>query len=150
MQVEPKQELIALSWSDDSISIVWSLETGQALTVLRGDTSYVVCAAFVPSDLSEDGGVVPGGGVPTRLHVVTGTGDGSASVWDAQSGELLQVLVGHSKAITSVVVGNQGSNLVSVSEDQTVHLWDLMSKVVDMPLPHRTGINVRAEFDFSV
>lgn len=148
--MEPKQELIALSWSDDSISIVWSLETGQALTVLRGDTSYVVCAAFVPSDLSEDGGVAPGGGVPTRLHVVTGTGDGSASVWDAQSGELLQVLVGHSKAITSVVVGNQGSNLVSVSEDQTVHLWDLMSKVVDMPLPHRTGINVRAEFDFSV
>lgn len=143
--MEPKQELYALTWSDDSTAIVWSLETGQARTVLRGDTSYVVCAAFVPSDLSEngsDGGLSVGSGAPSRLHVVTGTGDGSAAVWDAQSGEVLQVLVGHSKAIKGMAVGNQGANLVSVSEDKTVHLWDLRSKVVDMPLPHRMGINV--------
>lgn len=139
--VEPRQEQVALTWSDDSTAIVWSLETGQQRTVLRGDTSYIVCACFVPAEQS-DSGSGGGGGGPTRLQVVTATGDGSVSVWDAQSGELLQLLVGHSLAVKSVVVGSQGLNLVSVSEDKTVHLWDLRSKVVDMPMPHRTGINV--------
>lgn len=137
--MEPTQELIALSWSDDCSAIVWSLESGQARTVLKGDTSYIVSACFVPPEQSDSGGSTGG---PTRFQVVTSTGDGALLVWDAQTGELLQLLSGHSLAVKSVV--SSGMNLVSVGEDKAVRLWNLRSKVVDMPIAHQTGISVRA------
>jgi WD40 repeat protein len=135
VQVEAGREELALTWSDDGTAIVWMLESATRSRVLSGHTSYIVSARFVPVEAE--------GGARVRPQVVTAAGDGSVSLWDAGSGELLQVLAGHSAAVRCVHVSASGLSLLTCSEDATARLWDLRSRVVEMPMPHRGGINVR-------
>ena len=44
-------------------------------------------------------------------RVVTGSGDKTARLWDAQNGELITVLEGHTQEITSVAVSSDGTCL---------------------------------------
>lgn len=45
-------------------------------------------------------------------------------IWDAQTGECLQVLEGHSKSIPVVAFSNDGTRVATVSLDETVRIWD--------------------------
>ena len=48
-------------------------------------------------------------------------------VWDAQSGECLRTLEGHSDFVTSVALSGDGTRIVSGSWDKTVRVWDAQS-----------------------
>jgi WD40 repeat protein len=62
---------------------------------------------------------------PDGKHIVSGSGDGTVHVWDAQSGHLAAgPFEGHSDWVTSVAYSPDGKHIVSGSGDRTVRVWD--------------------------
>ncbi len=59
--------------------------------------------------------------------VVSGSGDETVKIWDAESGEELCTLSGHSDVVTAVAVSADGRKVVSGSGDETVKIWDAES-----------------------
>ena len=57
-------------------------------------------------------------------RLVTGSRDGTARLWDMETGEELNAFTGHQDVITSVAVTPDG-RLVTGSDDTTARLWDL-------------------------
>jgi WD40 repeat protein len=76
--------------------------------VLRGHTARVVEAAFAPDGRT----------------VVTASADGSARIWDADSGEQLHVLREHERAVESTAFSPDGNQVVTASWDETARIWD--------------------------
>ena len=44
-------------------------------------------------------------------------------MWDAQGGQFLHALTGHSAAVRSLAVSPEGHRLASGSDDKTVDIW---------------------------
>lgn len=61
---------------------------------------------------------------PDGRRVVTASGDGSARVWDGDSGRLLRVLTGHTAKVTHAVWSPEGQRIVTSSEDGSARIWD--------------------------
>jgi WD40 repeat protein len=76
--------------------------------VMRGHTGEVVKAQF-----STDG-----------RFVVTASGDNTARVWDASTGQTLTELHGHTGFVTSAAFSPDGKSLVTASADNTARVWD--------------------------
>ena len=74
-----------------------------------------------------------GGGVRSVAYsfngtqIVTGSGDRTAIVWDAASGDRLFTLAGHAGYVSSVAYSPDGSRIVTGSEDRTAIVWDAAS-----------------------
>ena len=61
-------------------------------------------------------------------QIITGGGNGNIKVWDVNSGQELNTLIGHTYGITSLVLSSDGKTLVSGSKDGTIRIWDLSNK----------------------
>jgi len=95
-----------LSRSDDHTVRVWDLDTGEAVSVLRGHSKHIRDAVAV------DGG-----------RVLSWSNDGTLRLWDAESGEPLEVLGEHTSSIYGAV-RIAGGRVVSSSRDHTLRVWD--------------------------
>ena len=58
------------------------------------------------------------------LRIIGGMEDGSARVWDADSGSLVFVLNHPSRSVGTRVAVSRGSSLVATAVDDTVYLWE--------------------------
>ena len=85
-------------------------QTGSAARHARADTrNGVDSAAFSP-----DG-----------ARVVTASGDKTARVWDAATGEPLATLAGHDDDVVSrAAFSPDGARVVTASQDKTARVWD--------------------------
>jgi WD40 repeat protein len=92
---------------------VWDVRKN-TFKVLAGHKDYVVSASW-----SADG-----------KRLVTGGGgrDKSVNLWDADTGRLLASFPGHQEDVESVAFYPGGRQLVSVSEDNTIKVWDIAEK----------------------
>ncbi len=63
---------------------------------------------------------------PDGSRVVTGSEDGTARVWDAESGDLVLTLKGHTGPIHSATFSPDGSRIVTGS-DENARVWDAQS-----------------------
>jgi hypothetical protein len=61
---------------------------------------------------------------PDGTRIVTGSQDGTAKVWDAQSGTLQRELKGHTEGLSGVAFSPDGTRIVTHSYDQTAKVWD--------------------------
>jgi WD40 repeat protein len=121
------QQILALDY--DSAD-VWDTSTGEKLMTLSGvsqeDTlSYLEgpeVAAFGPN-----GDVIITAGCGSFEASLDRCGAGFIRIWDAQSGEMLQELHGHSSEITDFDISGDGKVLVTVGKDNAAILWDLES-----------------------
>ncbi|MEZ4705726.1 MAG: hypothetical protein R3A44_00890 [Caldilineaceae bacterium] len=76
-------------------------------------TGSVYAVAFSPDDA--DSG---------RLRIVSGSADSTVRIWDADSGDQLAQLDGHSSWVNAVAFSPDGQRIVSGSADSTVRIWD--------------------------
>lgn len=82
---------------------------------LQGHTDFVTSVAF-----SRDG-----------QQIVTGSGDQTARVWDARTGQSLRELQGHTNSVSSVAFSPDGQQIVTGSTDKTARVWDLHTENYD-------------------
>ena len=61
---------------------------------------------------------------PDGAHIVTASGDQTARIWDAASGEQLAILDGHMDWVDSAAFSPDGAYVVTASGDQTARVWD--------------------------
>ncbi|MFA7158472.1 MAG: hypothetical protein WC299_04145, partial [Kiritimatiellia bacterium] len=91
--------------------LVWDLESGECLHILKGHSYGVLSVSVTP-----DGRWAVSGGVDKTLRV-----------WDLENGECLRILQGHNSSIEAVVVTPDGRRVISGSYDDTLRVWDLES-----------------------
>jgi len=60
---------------------------------------------------------------PDGAVIASGSRDQSVILWDAESGELLRTLEGHTDQVWTVAFSPDGATLASASDDATVRLW---------------------------
>jgi WD40 repeat protein len=116
MVLSPDWKRLAGASADNTVK-VWEANTGQETPALKGYTNDVLCLAFSP-----DG-----------KRLASGNGDrqawdkafpGVVKVWDAQTGQQLLSLKGHTKLVSSVTFSPDGKRLASTSSDDTTRVWD--------------------------
>jgi WD40 repeat protein/DNA-binding SARP family transcriptional activator len=94
----------------DNAVAVWDIRSGQELRRFSTLTPGRPTLAFSPSDRS----------------LATGHNDGSIRLWDADTGEQLQILRGHEDTVGYPAFSPDGRWLVSAAlDDPTVRIWDV-------------------------
>lgn len=110
-----------LSSSNDRTARIWTLKESvkpdgeltieaEVTQIFRGHEWAVLSAEF-----SDEG-----------RFVITASEDNTARIWDAETGEELSVLAGHTARVTSVAFapGENPLRAITASQDSTVKLWD--------------------------
>lgn len=82
----------------------------QHLHDLTGHTKTVASVKFKPK---------------TGEQIATASADKTARIWDAQTGQQLLTLEGHSQGISDVCWSPQGNYICTASDDHTLKLWDV-------------------------
>ena len=109
----PAGTVIASASGDQTVKL-WQVSTGIRLDTLSQPLKEQICVSFSP-----DGQVVVAGGVDNRLRV-----------WKFMSAEVPQInplllaRFAHEGPLVQLAFSKDGKQLVSVSEDRTVKLWD--------------------------
>lgn len=78
------------------------------MLILQGHTSGISMVGFSPD----------------RKRCLTASGDHTARVWDAQTGQELLVLVGHTDQLSGAVFSADGMRILTFGRDHTARVWD--------------------------
>src|SRR5438093_688995 len=56
-------------------------------------------------------------------RIAVGHPDGRVSVWNVKSGELVKLIIAHTKEVNSVQFIRQDSQLLTIGDDYRAHIW---------------------------
>jgi len=101
----------------------WNRLLKSDLLTLKGHTDGVYSVSFSP-----DG-----------KRIVSGSGDNTLKVWDAQTGQETLTLEGHSDWVSSVSFSPDGKRIVSGSDDNTLKVWDAQTGQETFTLKGHSG-----------
>jgi hypothetical protein len=65
---------------------------------------------------------------PDGQHVLTGIWGGNLEIWDATTGKIWRMFVGHKGTVRKVAYSPDGSKIISSGDDGTVRIWAVSSK----------------------
>ncbi|MEE1097710.1 MAG: hypothetical protein U0K83_05205, partial [Bacteroidales bacterium] len=60
---------------------------------------------------------------PDGTKIISGSGDKTIKIWDANTGQCLQTLEGHKYSVNSVAFSHDGTKIISGSVDKTIKIW---------------------------
>ena len=114
--------------SKDSVVRLWDVADGRqskVLPIIAASSTGVFDIGVVPSTIPAKAR----GKTRTVLArvVAVGEANGTASLYDAVSGELIRQFSGHQGAIVAVRVGSDGRILATAGADGTIRLWETAS-----------------------
>ncbi|GAC75252.1 WD40 repeat-containing protein [Moesziomyces antarcticus T-34] len=120
-----------VSCSTDQTARIWDLSTGETKVELRDHDHVVEVAIFAPvsayAALRELAGLVApkdaSASAPGQF-AATGSRDKTIKIWDS-AGQCLKTLTGHDNWVRGLAFSPNGKNLLSVSDDKTMRIWDL-------------------------
>lgn len=118
---------LAVSGGFDQAAIVWGLDTGAALSVLRFHDGAVNAVAALP-----DG------------RFASASEDGRIALWRLGQTEPDRVLEGHAGPVAGLAVAPDGSVLASAAWDGTARLWPLAGGAARVLEGHRGNVNAVA------
>jgi WD40 repeat protein len=81
----------------------------QQLTNFKGHSASVFNAAFSPDE----------------RQIVSASGDGTAQVWDAATGQLIAKLAGHNGEVRMAVFSPEGQRVATASSDRSARVWNV-------------------------
>jgi WD40 repeat protein len=106
----------------DGTARVWDVETGDELhTLLHDDVVYL---AATDRFVQDSGYVATGAFSPTGDRVITASLDGTAKIWDIQTGEELLILENHRIGVSSAAFGPSGDRVVTAGLNGVARIWD--------------------------
>lgn len=139
---------IAVSGGGDDQSMLWNYQSGEQIAILAKHGDSVSFTSF-----SHDGNFIASGGLDGKVYIfdmqgsticglegpsevtwlswhprgniiVAGSEDGTIWMWNAQTGQCMNVFTGHSESISCVEFSPDGKFLVSSSLDGSIFVWD--------------------------
>jgi WD40 repeat protein len=113
-----------------------------ALTRLHSALLYRNWAMPVTPPLRHQSNVISARFSPDGTRVVTASLDGTARIWDAQTGQALGDPLRHESIIRSTQFSPDGTRVVTASLDGTARIWSARTgKALIDPLWHRMAVN---------
>jgi WD40 repeat protein/DNA-binding Xre family transcriptional regulator len=137
--------------SRDTTLKIWNVDTGECLAVLFGHKSTVRAVAWSPDGKKilsgsrdktlkiwdalkfeeitlqidpSDEWIRAVAWSPDSKKIVSSGDDCNCTTWDAETGDRLQIFVGHKKPVRAVAWSPDGTKLLSASDDKTLKIWD--------------------------
>ena len=104
LQEKPKQEIAEIKPIVKNVN----LTEYKLLKTLNGHLDFVNFVAYSP-----DG-----------TKIISGSGDKTIKIWDANIGQCLKTLEGHSDHVYSVAFSPDGTKIISGSNDTTIKIWN--------------------------
>ena len=78
-------------------------------------------------------------------RIVTGSGDKTARIWEAATGNEITVLRGHEHWVNSAVFSPDGTRIVTASRDETARIWDAVTgKEITVLRGHENSVSSAA------
>jgi WD40 repeat protein len=118
----------------DQVIRIWDVATGEVLISWVGHAPGGNSGGFFPGDLDVSYS-------PDGSRIATASSDGTAKVWDAETGEQLLILAGHTVGLHSLDYSPDGSMIATSSDDteKTVRVWDAQSgaEIYVLQVPRR-------------
>lgn len=107
---------------------IWTADTAELVTTLRGHTERIVGLSWTPTDqLSEQQ-------FNQSILLASASADGSAKIWDVSSlsntAKCVSTLSGHSARLSSIAFHPSGRFAGTTSYDKTWRLWDVESSTL--------------------
>ncbi|KAJ3118581.1 hypothetical protein HK098_005900 [Nowakowskiella sp. JEL0407] len=72
-------------------------------------------------------------------RIVSGSGDNTVKIWNANTGKEIRTLTGHTGSVYAVAISNDGDRIVSGSLDNTVKIWNANTGKEVLTLAGHTG-----------
>jgi class 3 adenylate cyclase/GTPase SAR1 family protein len=130
-----------LAWSPDGLRLAASTgETVQVLDVETGTQLSVLKNKGAIGKISFD---------PTGRMIVAAGPDPMVTVWDTESGTLLDTLEGHSKHVRDVSWSPDGKLFASASTDATIRIWDATSRKLSQVITTNSPKHVMLAVDWA-
>ncbi|MDM8537639.1 hypothetical protein QUF70_12850 [Desulfobacterales bacterium HSG17] len=106
----PDSEIIASGNYDQTVRF-WNIQTGDAVSILRGHSHTVRNIAFSPDGKS----------------CASASYDGTVKLWNVETGKCLNTFYGHTEWAWSVIFSPDAKYLASGGYDGTIRIWDITS-----------------------
>lgn len=115
-----------------STLLLWDLETGQPISTLITGGVAEIFANFpeaIDPDFNELGGDLASAiaFTPDSRTLIGGMADTTVRLWNAETGQVLRSLTGHTGAVRAIAVSPDSRTVFSGSADGTMRVWDVQT-----------------------
>jgi WD40 repeat protein len=128
-----------ISGGGDNIIKFWDTKSGNVINTMTGHSFAVNSLAF-----RTHGGMIADKNPNNPLNYdninfAIGNRDSVIRLWDINTGNVIDTLIGHSNQINSIAFNPIGTILASSSTDSTIKIWDMNLKKIKNTISSHTG-----------